>query len=80
MGFSLYIRAMLELREGQLFKALDSLYLAFDHYNEVEAYTYSLECLLKINELVSDYKADCMKTMQDKLQQKVDSNSYYKNI
>lgn len=80
MGFSLYIRAMLELREDQLFKALDTLYLAFDHYNEAEAYTYSLECLLKINELVSNYKADCMKTIQEKLQQKVDGNPCYKDI
>lgn len=81
MAFSFYTRAKLELLDEQIFTALDILYLAFDHFTDAEAYSYSLECLLKINEIVSNHKAECMRTMQEKLHNKVKSNPYYeKNI
>lgn len=77
LAFSLYARAKLEVQEEQIFSALDTLYLAFNYFTEAEAYSYSLECLFKINELVNDYKAECMRTMQKKLHNKVKSNPYY---
>ena len=80
MAFSFYTRAMLELKEERLLTALDALYLAFDYFTEVEAYSYSLKCLFKINELVNEYKVECMKTMQEKLYLKVEGNPFYENV
>ncbi len=77
LAFSLYARAKLEIQEEQIFSALDTLYLAFDHFIDSEAYSYSLEVLLKINQLVSESKAKCIKTMQEKLHNKVRNNLYY---
>lgn len=80
MAFSFYTRAKLELLDEQMFRALDTLYLAFDHFTEAEAYSYSLECLLKINEIVSNHKAKCMQIMQEKLHNKIKSNPYYEKV
>ncbi len=78
MAFSFFTKVKLELLDEQTFTALDTLYLAFDHFTE--AYSYSLEVLLKINEVVSNHKAECMRIMQEKLNSKVKSNPYYKKI
>ena len=80
MAFSFYTRAKLELLDEQMYRALDTLYLAFDHFTEAEAYSYSLECLLKINEIVSNHKAKCMQIMQEKLHNKAKSNPYYEKV
>lgn len=52
MAFSYFTKAKFELLDEQVFKALDTLYLAFNLFIEVEAYPYSLECLLEINEII----------------------------
>ncbi len=80
MAVSFFIKGKLELMDDQMFTALDTLFLAFTHFTEEEAYSYSLEVLLKINEVVSNHKAECMRIMQKKLNNKARSNPYYEKI
>lgn len=54
IALSYYTRAELELLDEQVFKALDTLYLALDYFTEAEIYSYSLECLLKINKIINN--------------------------
>lgn len=77
---SFYTRAMVELREEAFLRAIDSLYLAFEHFNDSEAYPYAFDSLIKINEIVSDCRIECLKSMKDSLKNKLKNTSYYKKL
>lgn len=75
-----YTNAMVALRENQFFTALDILYLSFEHFKDAEAFPYAFDCLLKINEIVSKYKIDCLKSVKDSLKIKLQGTAYYEKI
>ena len=60
-----YTKAMAEMRKDQLFTALDSLYLAFEYFKAAEAFPYAFDCLVKINEIVNEYKVERLKALKD---------------
>lgn len=67
MGKIFYIQAMSELKMGDIFKSLDALYLAFEYFKNAGNYPELFECLVKINEIVSDYKIDRLNSFKDSL-------------
>lgn len=75
-----YTNAMVALRENQFFTALDILYLSFEHFKDAEAFPFAFDCLLKINEIVSKYKIDCLKSVKDSLKIKLQGTAYYEKI
>lgn len=75
-----YTNAMVALRENQFFTALDILYLSFEHFKDAEAFPYAFDCLLKINEIVSKYKIDCLKSVKDSLKIQLQGTAYYEKI
>ncbi|MCK4257815.1 MAG: hypothetical protein KAX49_02490 [Halanaerobiales bacterium] len=80
MAKSFYNSAMVELREEAFLRAIDGLYLAFDYFKDAEAYPYAFDTLIKINEIVSDYKIGCLKSMKDSLKTKLKGTPYYEKI
>lgn len=64
---SFYNKAIAELREQQLFAALDTLYLSFEFFQRAEATTLAFECVIKINELMNEYKIERLKSIKDTL-------------
>lgn len=54
LGRSYYIQALSKLKAEQSFSAVDILYLSFEHFKKAEAYTYSVGCLHKINEIIKN--------------------------
>lgn len=80
LGNSFYIRAMAELSEEQFFTALDTLYLAFEHYKVAEMYPYAFDCLVKINDLMDTYKSSRLTSLKTSLHEKLKGTAYYKKI
>lgn len=80
LGNSFYIRAMAELNEEQFFTALDTLYLAFEHYKVAEMYPYAFDCLVKINDLMDTYKSSRLTSLKTSLHEKLKGTAYYKKI
>lgn len=58
-------KAMFEIREDQLFTALDSLYLALTLFTRLEAYIYAFNCLLQINNLEGRCKESSLARKQE---------------
>ncbi len=65
MARAFYIQAMSELKADQFFEALDTLYLAFEHFKDVETYPLAFDSLIKINELMNNYKVDRLKALKE---------------
>lgn len=65
MAKAFYTKGMAEMREDQLFTALDTLYLAFEHFKAAEAFPYAFDCLVKINEIVNEYKVERLKSLKE---------------
>ncbi len=61
VGRSSYIRARDELRNDQIFKATDSLYIALEHFKKAKEYSMAVECLQKINKILGEYATDEIK-------------------
>lgn len=80
MGKAFTTKALAELREDQLFAALDTLYLALEHFKKAEAYPWAFECLVQINEIVNDYKIDRLKSLKRDLKGKFFNTPYYNQI
>lgn len=64
---SFYNKATAELRDQQLFSALDTFYLSFEFFKRAEALTLAFECLIKINEVINEYKIERLKSIKDRL-------------
>lgn len=56
LGYTFYSRAEAEIREDQLFRALDTLSLSFEYFKEAGAYALLSDSVLKINQLMDKYK------------------------
>lgn len=80
IGRAFYIQAMSELKDNRFFEALDTLYIAFDYFNKAEAYPFAFDCLVKINELLSEYKVDRLKALKDSLKNKFKDTPFYEKI
>lgn len=65
VGKGFYTKAMAELREEQLFSALDTLYLSFEFFKKANALSWAFDCLMKINEIVAEYKLDRFKSLKE---------------
>lgn len=61
---SFYNKAVAELRDQQLFSALDTFYLSFEFFKRAEALTLAFECLIKINEVINEYKIERLKSIK----------------
>ncbi len=77
MAKSMYTKALYELREEQYFRALDTLYLAFEFFRDAEAYSNSFDTLIKINEVISEYKIDCLSAMSEGLKNKLKGTPFF---
>ena len=51
----LSIRARLEIKEGQIPTAVNTLFTALRYFNEVESYPYASDCIKEINRLMKEY-------------------------
>ncbi|MCK4257858.1 MAG: hypothetical protein KAX49_02710 [Halanaerobiales bacterium] len=78
IGKAFYVKAMAELEDDELFTSLDTLYLSFEYFKEAGAYSYAFDCLVKINELMSNYKVEYLKTMKESMHKKLEGTQYYK--
>lgn len=67
LGHTFKYKAEVELLEDQLFTALDTLYLAFEHFKNAEATTLACDCLMEINKLMNDYKNNSLKALTNSL-------------
>lgn len=68
-----YIRAMSELKENQLFTALDILYLALEYYRKAEAFSLAFDCLVRIYKIMDEYKIERLEYLNRSL------NDMFKN-
>lgn len=75
LGYTFYTKAMVELSEDQLFKALDSLSLSYEYFKNAKAYVSVSDCVSKINELMNEYKLNNIKVLKESLQEKMDDLS-----
>ncbi len=75
-----YNKAEIELREDQLFTALDTLYLAFEHFKQAEALTYAIDVLGKIMEVTNEHNLECFKSLEKTLKKDFEGTSLYKKI
>ncbi len=80
LGYIFYTEAMIELREDQLFTALDTLYLSFEFFKKAEAHIKACDTLLKINELMDEYKHSSLKSFRENLKNKLKDTPYYEKI
>lgn len=70
LGYIFYTKAMIQLREGQLFKALDTLYLSFEFFKDAEAPVKACDTILKINEIMKEYEHNSLKTLRENMKSK----------
>lgn len=80
MGKAFTIKSLAELRQDQLFTALDTMYLALEHFKKAEAYPWAFECLIKINEVINEYKIDRLKSLKEDLKGKFINTPFYNQI
>ncbi|MCK4261198.1 MAG: hypothetical protein KAX49_19645 [Halanaerobiales bacterium] len=76
LGYIFYTTAMIELREDQ-FKAFEALYLSFENFKKAEATVQACDCLMKINELMDEYKHNSLKSLRENLKNKLKDTPYY---
>ncbi len=64
IGRGLYLQALVELGEDQVFTALDTLNLAFEYFMKAERYSIAVECLEKSNEILNNYTSKELKSLK----------------
>lgn len=80
LGYTFYFRAGAELMEEQFFSALETLYLALEHFKEAEATVMACECLVKINELMDEHKHNGLKALKENIKNKLKDTPYYEKV
>ena len=75
-----YNQAMAQLQEDQLFAALDTLYLAFEYFKNAQALSLAFDCLLKINEITTEYKVERLKALKESLKDGFKGSSLFDKI
>ena len=74
LGNTFYTQAKFEIRDGNYFTALDSLYLSLAHFKEANDHLKSLECLSKIDDIEAKCKKEgltyLIEGMKDSLKKK----------
>lgn len=75
-----FIRAMSELKEDQLFTALDTLYLSLEYYRQAEAYSLAFDCLVKIYKIMDDYKIDRLEHLNISLNEMFKSSPLFNKL
>lgn len=76
LGYIFYTKAMIEIHEEQRFKALDTLYLSLEFFKDAEATVKACDTLLKIHELMDEYKHQSLQAFQDNLKYRLKDTSY----
>lgn len=77
IGKAFYIQAMSQLKADEFFRCLDTLYVSFEYFKKAENYPHAFDCLVKMNEIISDYKLDRLKSLKDSLNKEFKDTSYY---
>ncbi len=67
LGYTFYFKAEMELMEEQLFRALDTVYLAFEYFKNAEATVMACDCLVKINVLMDEYNHGNLDSLRENL-------------
>lgn len=80
MARSFYLKALCELKEQKLFRALDTFYLAFEYYKKAEAYPLAFDCWVKINELMSEYKVERLLTLRESFKNDFKGTMFYNKL
>lgn len=80
LGYAFYTKAMVELREDEVFTALDTLYLAFEYFRNAEAHANACDCLIKINQIMDEYKTSRLEHLKANLKEKLLGTSYFDQI
>ncbi|MCK4259625.1 MAG: hypothetical protein KAX49_11645 [Halanaerobiales bacterium] len=81
LGYTFYFKAEIELIEDQtIFNALDALYISFEYFKKAEATVQACDTLLKINELMDEYKHNSLKSFRENLKNKLKNTPYYEKI
>lgn len=80
LGYIFFTKAMIELHEGQLFTALDTLYLSFEYFKTAEAPLIACDVLLKINDIMNEYKHNNLKSLKENLKSKLKNTPYHGKI
>ncbi len=75
-----YTKAMIEIYEEQLFRAFDTLYLTIEYFKDAEATVKACDTLVKINELMDEYKSNSLKSLKENIQGKLKDTPYYDKI
>lgn len=75
IGKALYTKAKAELKDEQFLKAIDGLYVAFDHFKKSEAFALALDCISLISEIVNEFKIECMDSFIKSLQVQIKEQS-----
>ncbi len=75
-----YTKAMAELQEDQLFRALDTLYLSLEYFKKAEAYPFAFDCIVKINEIINEYKMESLTTLKDTLKNEFKGTAFYQKL
>ncbi len=80
LGKSFYTKALAELKDDQIFTALDTLYLALEYFKKANATPFAFDCLVKINELVNNYKIDRLKSLKKTLKENFRDTPFYQKL
>lgn len=80
MARSFYLKALCETKEQELFRALDTFYLAFEYYKKAEAYPLAFDCWVKINELMSEYKVERLLTLRESFKNDFKGTMFYNKL
>lgn len=80
LGYIFYSKAMIEVNEDQLFTALDTLYLSFEYFKATEMTIKACDTLMKINELMDEYKYNSLKSVRENLKNKIKDIPYYEKV
>lgn len=67
LGRAYYITALSELKQDQLVNALDSLNIAMEYYRKADAESLALNCLIKMNELIDEYKLENLRVLKSSI-------------
>lgn len=78
LGKSFDVRGTAYLKGDQLFKSLDAYYLAFEHFKKAEAYPYAFDSLIKINQVIHEYKIDALQSLGENFKEAFKGTAYYK--
>ena len=77
---SFYNQALALLQEEQIFKALDTLHLALEHFIDAQALSLAFKCLLKISDIINEYNVERLTSLKESLKENFRGTSLFGKI